>query len=219
MSSFAAIFDWDGVIVESSAQHERAWRRLAAELGRSVPDGVFRRSFGMKNERVIRDLLGWTADPGLLDEWSRRKEEWFRQIVSDEGLATVPGTREWLERMRSAGIPCAIGSSTPRLNIELATARLGLEGRFDALVSAEDVSHGKPHPEVFLVAAARLGVDPRRCVVFEDAHVGIEAARSAGMRVVAVTTTHAAEALVGADWVVDRLDRLDLPTLEGWFRA
>ena len=99
---------------------------------------------------------------------------------------------------------------SPLLHIDTILDRLGLQEAFDAVVSAEDVTHGKPNPEVFLVAAQRIGVPPVRCVVFEDAHVGIEAAHAGGIRAVAVTTTHSAEELAAADLVVKRLDELTI---------
>ena len=108
----------------------------------------------------------------------------------------------------------AIGSSTHRLNIETSLEILGLRRHFLALVTAEDVSHGKPDPEVFLKAAAALGKAPSACVVFEDAPVGIEAALAGGMSVVGVSTTHSAAGLSRAHAVVARLDELDLARLE-----
>jgi beta-phosphoglucomutase-like phosphatase (HAD superfamily) len=101
--------------------------------------------------------------------------------------------------MQSLGIPRVVGSSTPRKNIETVMAMAGLEGLFDAIVSAEDVTMGKPDPQVFLKAAEKIGRRPERCVVFEDAHVGIEAGKRAGMKVVAVATTHPIASLTGAD--------------------
>ena len=110
----------------------------------------------------------------------------------------------------TAGVPCAVASSTQRLNITVVLARLGLQQAFREIVSAEDVTEGKPNPEVFEKAAARLGIEARKCVVFEDAHVGIEAGHAAGMKVVAVATTHRPEELGAADLVVRRLDELTI---------
>jgi len=217
MSCWAAIFDWDGVIVDSSRAHERAWERLSAEVGRPLFPGFFLRSFGMKNERVIRELLGWTADPAELARLGLRKEELFREEIRENPLQPLPGVRAFLERLQTAGVSCAVGSSTPRANIEYVIDGLGLRLMFRAIVTGEDVQKGKPDPEVFLRAAERLGVPPQRCVVFEDAPVGIEAARRAGMRVVGVAGTHPAEKLVGCDRVVHRLDELTVEELSSWF--
>lgn len=217
MKNWAAIFDWDGVIVDTSRQHERAWNLLAAEQGRVVPEGFFKRSFGMRNESVIPDLLKWSKDPAEIREISLQKEARFRELALRDGSLVLPGVREWLEQLRQAGIPCAIGSSAPAENIRFIIEHLGLANYFTARVCGEDVSKGKPNPEVFLKAAQRLGFAPAQCVVFEDAHVGIEAALAAGMRVVAVTTTHPADTLNDAHQVVHRLDELRVEKLAGWF--
>ncbi len=208
-AAWGAIFDWDGVLVDSSAHHERSWEMLAAETGYRLPPDHFRRGFGMKNEQIIPELLGWTRDPEEIRRLSLRKEELFRKNVRRGGIAPLPGVREWLERLDRAGIPRIIASSTHRENIETILRLTGMDG-FRGIVSAEDVQRGKPAPDVFLLAAARLGLPPARCVVFEDAPVGLAAARAAGMRVVAVTTTNPAEALKDADLIVPRLDALSI---------
>jgi beta-phosphoglucomutase family hydrolase len=209
-----AIFDWDGVLIDSSAHHEAAWERLAKERGLPLPEGHFKRGFGMKNEVVIPKVLQWGDQPELVQELSLRKEALYREIILERGISTLPGAREWLEQLHENGIPCAIGSSTHRLNIEVSLQVLGLKDFFASIVSAEDVSHGKPDPEVFLVAASRIDRPPAKCVVFEDAIVGIEAAHRGGMKAVAVASTNPFEALKNADIVVHRLDELGIPQLE-----
>jgi len=209
-----AIFDWDGVLIDSSAHHEAAWERLAKERGLPLPEGHFKRGFGMKNEVVIPKVLQWGDQPELVQELSLRKEALYREIILERGISTLPGAREWLEQLRENGIPSVIGSSTHRLNIEVSLQVLGLKDFFASIVSAEDVSHGKPDPEVFLVAASRIDRPPAKCVVFEDALVGIEAAHRGGMKAVAVASTNPFEALKNADIVVHRLDELSIPQLE-----
>lgn len=218
-ATWAAIFDWDGVILDSSRQHEESWELLAREQGLALPPDFFRRSFGMKNERIIPELLGWTRDPQRVRELGERKEALYRELIRREGVQPLPGVREWLQTLRAAGVPCAVGSSTPRENIDCVMDALGLRDFFCAIVAGQDVTHGKPHPEVFLRAAERLGLPPARCVVFEDAHVGLEAARAAGMKVVGVATTHPPESLRDADRVVRRLDELSLGEISAWFGA
>jgi beta-phosphoglucomutase family hydrolase len=218
MFDWAAIFDWDGVIVDSSRQHERAWERLAREKGLPLPPGFFRRSFGMKNARVITELLHWTQNPAEVEQLSWQKEEYFRELLRAEGLSLLPGVQEWLEILRRAGVPCAIGSSTPRENLDVSLQLLNAAHYFQVIVAAEDVGKGKPDPEVFLTAAKRLGAPPEKCVVFEDAHVGLEAARAAGMKVVGLATTHPAESLKDADLVRASLEGLTLREIEALLR-
>ena len=208
-----AVFDWDGVIVDSSVPHEQSWERLAAEEKRPLPVGHFKRSFGMKNERIIPGILNWTDEPAEVHRLSLRKEELYRAIVTESGLSPLPGVKLFLARLADAGIPCVVGSSTHRLNIETALEMMGLRPFFRDLVTAEDVSHGKPDPEVFLTAASRIGRRPAECIVFEDAHVGIEAGRAGGFRVVGVAGTHPRETLTGAHRIVDRLDELEIEDL------
>ncbi|MEP6671902.1 MAG: HAD family phosphatase [Chthoniobacter sp.] len=216
-AKWAALFDWDGVIIDSSSHHEESWERLAREIDRPLPEGHFQKSFGRKNEAIIPDILAWTTEPAEIRRLSLRKEALYREVVAERGVEALPGVRTWLERLRAAGIPCAIGSSTHRENIALSLGLIGLGEFFAAAVTSEDVKQGKPHPEVFLTAAARLGAEPTRCVVFEDAHVGIAAARAGGMKVVGVATTHPAEELTAADIVVRRLDELQVAQLAAWF--
>ena len=217
MTPWAAIFDWDGVIIDSSRQHEKSWELLAAEERRTLPPDHFQRSFGMKSERIIPELLQWTNDPREVTRLSLRKEALYRVILRAGQITPLPGVVKWLNRLRAASVPCSIASSTHRENITCALGELGLEKFFTAIVSAEDVAHGKPDPEVFLVAAQKLDMPPKRCVVFEDAQVGIEAARAAGMKVIGVATTHPAETLHDADRVVRQLDELSVTEFSQWF--
>lgn len=215
---WGALFDWDGVIIDSRAIHEESWERLARETGQGLPEGHFLKGFGRKNEFIIPEILAWTRDLEKIRALSLRKEALYREIVAERGLEALAGVRSWLEKLRDASVPCAIASSTHRANIDLSLRTIGLQEFFVAIVTAEDVVLGKPDPQIFLTAAARVERPPARCVVFEDAHVGISAARAGGMRVVAVTTTHAASELAKADLVVQRLDELEPMVLARWFR-
>lgn len=217
-ATWGALFDWDGVVIDSRRHHEESWERLAVEFGKPLPDDHFLKGFGRKNEFIIPELLEWTRDLQEIHQLSLRKEALYREVVADWGLEALPGVRTWLERLRDAGVPCAIGSSTHRANIDLSLGMIGLTEFFQGIVTAEDVSHGKPDPEVFVLAAERIQRAPERCVVFEDAHVGIQAARAGRMRVVGVATTHRIEELTEPDVAVHRLDELEIDTLAGWFR-
>jgi beta-phosphoglucomutase family hydrolase len=219
MDKRGAVFDWDGVIINSASQHETSWERLARECGKPLPENHFKRGFGMKNEVIIPELLGWTAVPVEIRILSLRKEAIYREVVREQGMHALPGVKAWLQKLREAEIPCAIGSSTHRENITTTLDVLGLEGFFADIVTAEDVRRGKPDPEVFLTAARRIGVEPADAIVFEDALVGIAAARAAGMRVVAVATTEPKEKLAHADWIVDQLDELSVAQLWDGYAA
>jgi HAD superfamily hydrolase (TIGR01509 family) len=200
----AVLFDWDGVIIDSSRPHEESWERLAAEEKKTLPSDHFTVGFGKKNEWIIPHLLRWTApdDGAQVKRLSLRKEALYREIIVERGLKALPG------------VPNCIGSSTHRENITTILGVLGFEGLFGGMVTSEDVTHGKPHPDVFLKAAAKTGVPPARCVVFEDALPGIEAGHAGGMKVVGVATTHPAAVLHGkVHRVVTRLDELTVADL------
>lgn len=200
----AVIFDWDGVVVDSSRHHERSWEILAEQRGLPLPSDHFKRGFGKKNNVIIPEL-GWADDPEGIASLASEKEEIYRGLVRQHGIEPLPGVRELLAALEQAGIPTAIGSSTERANLDLLIDVMDLRRFFRVIVSGEEVEHGKPDPAIFLLAAQRLGFDPENCVVIEDALFGIEAARRAGMKVLAVATTHPLEELGTADTAVTGL--------------
>jgi HAD superfamily hydrolase (TIGR01509 family) len=182
----AVLWDLDGTLIDSRDQHWRSWREALGAEGISVTEAQFRATFGQRNDAILSGWLGDAPTPGLIARIGDEKERRFRELVEEEGAVLLPGVAQWVRRLGDAGWLQAIASSAPRRNVEVEHAALGLEGRFAALVSAEDVHAGKPDPEVFLVAAARLDVPAGRCVVVEDAAPGIEAAQRAGMRSIGV---------------------------------
>ena len=208
----AVIFDWDGVVVDSSAHHERSWEILAAKRGLHLPTDHFKRGFGKKNNVIIPDL-GWATEPADVDALAQEKEEIYRSLVRDKGIEPLPGVRELLAALRAAGIPCAIGSSTERANLDCLLDMMDLRIFFDVIVSGEEVVHGKPDPSIFLLAAERLGAAPAECAVIEDALVGIEAAKRAGMPVLAVATTEPLESLGAATAAANSLREVTVDAL------
>ncbi len=188
MATRAALFDLDGVLLDSARFHLEGWRRMAAELGVPFDDSFFWQTFGMTNGRILPRLLGREIPPAEAMALSERKEALYREAALGR-LELWRGARELLVALRQAGFRTALVSSTPRSNLDFLRAELGLDALMDAFVGAEDVRLGKPDPEPFLVAAARLGADPGSCVVVEDALAGIEAALAGGMRCIAVATT------------------------------
>lgn len=199
------LFDWDGVVIDSSAQHERSWELLAEEIGKPLPDGHFKAGFGKKNQVIIPDILGWAEGPAEISALADRKEELYRSLVKESGVLVLPGASELLEALQSEGIPAAVASSTPRANLDAIFAATNLDRFFQAIVCGDDVTNGKPAPDVFLLAANKLGLAPTDCLVIEDAHAGIEAALAAGMRVLAVATTNPLQDLHRATAAVESL--------------
>ena len=204
----AFIFDWDGVIIDSHAQHEESWQLLFDELGRPMPETFFKATFGMRNQQIIPMCFDFVKadDHAEIARLGDRKEVLYREILKRDGIEPLPGVLALLKELKARSIPTAVGSSTPRLNIETIMAMTGLGEFFQAIASAEDVTIGKPDPQVFLKAAAKINAQPADCIVFEDAHVGIEAGKRAGMKVVAVATTHPLDSLHQADIAFQNLD-------------
>lgn len=208
------IFDWDGVIVDSSEPHRQSWEMIAKELGKKLPEGFFERSFGLKNTRLIPEILEWTRDPDEIEKISNRKEEIYREVIREEGIKIFPGVMALVDELKAKEIPYIIASSTARVNIEFVLAFLGIESYFSSIVTAEDVVNGKPAPDIFLKALERLGCRPQECVILEDAPAGIKAGLTAGIKVVGIGTSHIISELVGAHLIVESLIQLKLSDIE-----
>jgi len=200
----AVLWDLDGTLVDSEEYHWQSWRDILAPERLSITYEQFLASFGMKNDPIMRN---WLAD-GYTPERSRRlseaKEADYRRLVAAHGLQPLPGAHEWLAALHAAGWKQAIVTSAPAANADVMLRALGVGGLFETVVTAEDVSIGKPDPEVFLTAASRLGVPAARCIVVEDAATGAEGARRAGMTCVGVNGRVA----LAADVVVRSLTEL-----------
>jgi HAD superfamily hydrolase (TIGR01509 family) len=215
-----AIFDHDGVLVDSLAFHQEAWLELGRREGLPISAEFIRATFGMTNPSIFRKLLGDSTDKALLDRYGAMKEECYRAVARGR-ITLMDGVRELLDMLTAADVRLAIGSSAVRANLELTIESCGLVGRFAAIVALEDIDRGKPDPAVFLIAAGRAGAAPARSAVFEDAPVGIQAAKAAGMYAVGVATTHPLESLqeAGADESVASLAGYSLRRLLGtWSR-
>jgi beta-phosphoglucomutase family hydrolase len=186
----AFIFDMDGTMVDNMEFHGRAWVEFLAQLGIEMDAEEFlRRTSGMTNARILRSILGPHLSIREVAAYAARKEALYRELYRPY-LRPVPGLRSFLAQTRRLDIPLALATSAGWENIAFVLEGLGLTSAFQAVVDADAVERGKPHPEMFLTAAARLGVPPEGCVVFEDSRAGLEAARRAGMAAVALSTTH-----------------------------
>lgn len=199
-SDIGVVFDLDGVLIDSHDQHQRSWYLLAEERGLTLTEEQFKESFGMRNEMCIPHVFHWAEpeDSETIRILGDRKEELYRELLAADGVVPLPGVLSLLHSLRDAGVPVSLGSSTSRKNIEACFSATGLDDFFGKnITGAEDVRRGKPHPDVFLKAAQKIDRRPQHCLVIEDAHVGIDAGVAAGMRVLAVTTTHSHESLAG----------------------
>ncbi len=207
--AIAAIFDMDGVLVDSYQAHYASWKAVAAEQGRIVTEEEFAATFGRTSREIIAAL--WSQDrygDEQVRRMDQRKEAAFRRIV-EKDFPAMAGADALLKALAKDGFRLAVGSSGPPENIALVLDRLGATERFQAVVSGMDVTRGKPDPQVFLIAAERLEIPPRQCVVVEDAPAGVAAARAAGMKSVGFASTGRTRAeLAQAHLVIDRLGQL-----------
>jgi beta-phosphoglucomutase family hydrolase len=185
----AAIFDLDGTLVDNMRFHAEAWAALFARLGHAVPPERFAVELaGRKSEEIFALLLGHALPRAESERLAAEKEASYRAAFRAH-MEPLRGAREMLARLRAGGLKLAVASAAPRENRDLVLDGLALRAQFDRVIGAEDAARGKPAPDIFLAAAAALEVEPRECLAFEDAVNGVRAARAAGMRCFAVSTT------------------------------
>ncbi len=206
-STYAVLWDMDGVLVDSGDFHYIAWAETITREG--LPPytrAQFNASFGMDNRGVLTTLLGSEPEPAWLARVSDEKEAAFRDAIRGKAKP-LPGVVSWLARLQAAGVRQAVASSAPPPNIDQLIDTMDLRQYFNAVVSTFGM-RGKPDPGVFLEAARQVGVPPQRCLVVEDAIAGVAAAKRAGMACLAVTNTNTREALAPADLIVDSLEEV-----------
>ncbi len=213
--SKAVIWDMDGVIADTAACHFQAWQAVFQKRGITFSEDTFRTSFGQRNDAIISKILGKTSKDEI-NRIAREKEESFRRSIKGN-IKPLPGVIKLMKLLSERGFKMALASSAPKENIQLLTEELDIKQYFQVVISDEDVTEGKPNPQVFLLAAERLGVEVENCLVIEDAVVGGAAAKRAGMRCLAVTNTHPRTSLNEADIIADTLEAVTISDLEKLF--
>lgn len=197
----ALIFDMDGTIVDNMRFHEDAWGRLLKAHGLPFDaDEFFHRTAGMASDEILRPLFP-AAGPDEIARLGHDKEHFYREAYRPH-VAALPGLLALMARADAAGVPMAVASAAPPGNIDVVIDTLGLRSRFVTIIAPSQGFRGKPNPDLFLGAAERMKIAPEDCIVFEDAPNGIEAARRAGMRAVAIMTMLDADAFSGFDNVI-----------------
>jgi beta-phosphoglucomutase family hydrolase len=206
-SDYGFIFDMDGTLVDNMRFHTRAWTQMLTENGlEEDPHDFLVKTAGKTNREIIPEYFGDISDAEIA-RLGGRKEELYREFFRPE-RKTIKGALDFLEKARKLEIRLAVATSAPDENVEFILGGLGLRRFFQAVTTADDVENGKPHPESFLTSAAKLGIQPENCLVFEDALNGFEAAQRAGMKAVGITTVNPPETVrelpsviaVGADF-------------------
>jgi beta-phosphoglucomutase family hydrolase len=208
------IFDLDGVLVDTGEFHRQSWWDLARqEDWTGYSDDFFYRTFGMQNGQIIPQILGRPVSGEEINRMSDWKEERYRELIAGK-LTLLEGVETLIDDLRVHGFRLAIGTSTPPENLHFMLKEMPIHDRLDAFVTSADVRRSKPAPDTFLMAAEKLGLPPRRCVVVEDAVQGVAAGKAAGMAVVAVTNTRTRADLAQADQIVDSLTELTAADFE-----
>ena len=207
----AVIWDMDGVIIDSADEHRRAWQRLAREEGIVMTDADFWSTFGRRNDDIFATIWG-EMPPERAKELADRKEMYFRELIR-ESAAPLPGSIELMRGLHEAGFLQALASSTAIENIQLISDILGLKRYLTVIVSGETVARGKPAPDIFLKAAGELHIDPKKCLVIEDAVAGVQAAHAAGMRCIAVAGDRDLPGLREAELMVKDLTAVNVQSV------
>jgi beta-phosphoglucomutase family hydrolase len=213
----AVVFDLDGVIVDSHPAHQRAWKIFFQSLGKAVSDEELLFVLeGQKREDILRHFLGDLSEEQV-KYYGARKEELFKDCMLE--LKTMPGVMAFLEQLEACGVSMALASSASRARVEYILERLQLMRRFRVIVTGDDVAKGKPDPTVFRVAAHRLKVSPENVLVCEDAVCGVQAAKGAGMKCLAIAANGRVPLLqkAGADRLLTDFTSADLEDLRGLF--
>jgi beta-phosphoglucomutase len=207
-NGWGIIWDMDGTLVDTAELHFAAWGAVCRENNRPFTRADFATTFGCRNPEIVAYLFGDRFSEADVARLGDRKEVLYRAAAA-KGVDLLPGVRTLLESLHQAGAKQAIGSSAPRANLQLILQLTGIAPLLDAVVSMEDTDRGKPDPQVFLVAAQKLGLPPAHCAVVEDAVAGVQAAKAGGMKCIAVRFVgHHPEAKLreaGADRVVKSL--------------
>lgn len=212
---YAVLWDVDGVLIDSGEQHRRAWEQMAREENLPYSDAAFWATFGMRNADIFPRMFNISGPPERIAALADRKEAIYRDLLAREAVA-LPGAKELLTALHTAGYRQALGSSAPPANLEAIIRLLGIAPLLDAVVSGEEVAHGKPAPDIFLAGASHLGIAPAHCLVIEDAPAGVAAAHAGGMRCLAVRRAGQPDApgLEAAEVVVDSLEHASLALVD-----
>jgi beta-phosphoglucomutase family hydrolase len=206
------LWDMDGVIADSYSYHFAAWQATFAKRGIKFTKDDFANLFGTRNDFIIGSIMGRELPERDTSVIVQEKEEIFRRKATGN-IKPFPGAIRLLNALKKGNIRLGLASSTPKENIDLILNELNLKAIFDCIVSGQEVSDSKPSPQIYLLAAEKLGVTPNDCVVIEDSPLGVKAAKTAGMKCLAITNTHPRQKLKEADKIVESLENVDLITL------
>lgn len=204
----AAIFDMDGTMIRNMSHHKKAWQEFLSRHGVHLSDEEFHAKIsGKKNDAIFEIVFGRQLSQNESEKYTAEKELLYRELYKND-IEEVEGLTDFIAKLHNLGLKTAIATTAPKPNREFALKSLDLRGKFEVILGDEHVSNGKPHPEIYLKAAKKLGIKPEDCVVLEDSPPGIQSAKSAGMTVVGILTSHSKNDLSEADYLVHNFTEL-----------
>lgn len=208
----AVIFDMDGTLIASTEADYLAWRKIFEDYGKTLTAADYVPLLGIKSNEVMKHYLH-VEDEDELRDGLARKLVYFNDIITENGIHPIPFADEFLKSLLAYDVRLALATSSRKAKMEMVMNKLGLLSYFEVIVAGEEVKHGKPAPEVFLITAEKLQLQPSTCIVFEDAVNGVKAAKKAGMKCVAIASTHDAGLLHEADKVITTFEGLNFEAL------
>ncbi|TXT61905.1 MAG: hypothetical protein BAJALOKI1v1_1080007 [Promethearchaeota archaeon] len=206
------IFDMDGVLADTAPIHFKSWQMLADKIGEQFTKEFFENTFGQRTIPIIKQLVNRNVKKNKLQKWAELKEKYYRELIKDK-IEPIPGVISLIKELKEEKVPLAVGSSGPLQNVTLLLESLQIKDVFDVIITGADVKKGKPDPEVFQIIQEQLQISPDKCIVIEDAPVGIKAAKNARMKAIALTTTHKKEELKAADLILEDLSQVNYQKL------
>ena len=212
MIPIAFIFDMDGVIIDSNPFHKISLKQFCKKYGHDLNEEQLRaKIYGRTNKDWIPNVFG-DLDEKKMRQYADEKEALFRELYKND-IKPLEGIVDFLKQLDQLKIARAIATSAPRANVDFTLSKTGTEKYFPVILDESFVSRGKPDPEIYLKTAAALKFAPGQCIVFEDSLSGVKAGKSAGCKVVGITTTHSREELTETDYNIDNFTDIDPKTL------
>lgn len=206
----AIIFDMNGTMIDDMGFHKKAWIKFCKKYGLELTEEEFKQKFsGKKNTDILPEVLGRTLSPDEIKVLSEEKEALYREIYALY-IKEVPGFKDFLNKLKSRNLKVAVATTAIEPNRKFTLGALDLENEFDVILGDEHITNGKPHPEIYLETAKKLGINPSSCLVFEDTPPGVEAGKNAGMKVVGILTTHSKEDLKSADYLINDFTEIQI---------
>lgn len=216
MEKLAVLWDLDGVLVDTGELHFKAWKETLGTVGLDLTEKDFARVNGMNNRRILQTLLGVDISEKQIEKLAGEKEQLF--LKRRHLCRLFPGVVDWLRYFQTNGFNQAVASSAPQVNIEMLMKQFSIQEYFNLLQTSEGMA-GKPDPQIFLTAANKLQIQAQNCLVIEDSLAGIQAARKAKMRTLALATSYPAEVLTAADLVREDLTKVTKSDIHKLFEA